>query len=240
MQEAQKLEASQLLNEQSAGMEAMQSAQMDELASMQSALADRQAMDKKLRTLAFDNFAQNEDKLQSALKELQKFKKTYGNVQDGKGKSGSVPFKKRWFFGSNFQYTRRLPFTLDLAPLAGYKLKPKLAVGLGASYHASVAKTNNYKPTSGDVLGYRVFSEYTVLHKWFVHIEYENLRHASNVSSDTEDTFAWQPGALAGVGTQFKMRGKLNGSIMLLYNFMHQNGGTYKEPLMVRMGVRWN
>lgn len=239
-QEIQKLQESQLLNEQSSELSSLQNTHSEEPASMSSALADRQAMDKKLRTIAMENFSQNQDKLQSAMKELQKFKKTYGNVQDGKGKSGSMPFKKRWFFGSNFQYTRRLPFTVDLAPLAGYKLNPKFSVGVGGSYHASVAKTNNYKPTSGDVFGYRTFMEYVVVQKWFVHVEYENLRHASSITRDVEDTYIWQPGALAGVGTQFKMKGKLNGSIMLLYNFMHQNGGTYKEPIMLRFGVRWN
>ena len=159
--------------------------------------------------------------IQSAQTQLAKLKKKYSSVQSSNDLSTATkrnslqgkPLKERIVLGINFQIVSLDPVIIDFNPVLGYKFDKKFHVAVGGSYRARFTEShaNSQLRIGQDELtyGYRVFTEYNVWKVINIHAEYERISKEFEIG--TSDTFErkWVEGALAGLSSNYKVKGKL-------------------------------
>jgi len=137
---------------------------------------------------------------------------------------------------SNNSGDSKVPTSVDISPLLGYRINKKLTVGVGGTYRA-ILEIDDLK-RKDQVYGYRGFIQQHAIKGFFVHGEYENLNTAS-LTTDSGDKVnrSWQPAGLAGIGREFNFFKHAKGQVMFLYNFLHEDGASpYRKPWMIRFG----
>ena len=144
--------------------------------------------------------------------------------------------------GLNFQIVSLDPVIIDFNPVLGYKVNKKFHIAIGGSYRARYTEShaNNQLRIGQDELtyGYRVFTEYNVWKMLSIHAEYERMSKEFEIG--TSDTFErkWLEGVLAGVSSNYKVKGKLKGNFSVLYNFLyHFEQAVYASPWVFRFGI---
>ena len=168
---------------------------------------------------------------------------SFGNVDKVKVmKSQSLkdePLNKRFYLGGTFQVIRETPTSLDLSPQLGYKLNKKLRLGIGGTYRIKLDKDYWNQWGNYEVFGGRLFAEYDVL--WlFVHGEYESMSNLIEQTNSDGYQRVTANSAFLGLGKDLKLKGKLTGSIMLLYNFLDDaDASPYDKPFVFRFGVNF-
>ena len=213
----------------------------------------------KAKTMAKDHFAGQQEKLLAAQSRLTKLKKKMGKLGGGglngekikrentmKGKT----LGERLVFGGNFQLHPGEEVSLDISPTLAYRWTKMFRLGLGGTYRTTFdEKEKFFLSDENEVFGFRGFAEHDVYKGFFAHIEYERLKGShglvQNGTVGDGNSDPWQNGALAGVGKRYKIRNKIKGNVMLLYNFLfervegtNQNGheGLYRGPWNLRFG----
>lgn len=208
-----------------------------------------QAM-QKAKTMARDHFAGQQEKLKAAQSKLTRLKQRMGKS----GRSGlngeklkkQNPMKdktlgERLVLGGNFQLHPGEEVSLDISPTLAYRWTKMLRLGLGGTYRTTFdEKERFFLSDENEVFGYRGFAEHEVYKGFFAHVEYERLqsgnRSAQKSAIGDENGDAWQNSALAGLGKSYKIRNKIKGHVMLLYNFLYDEHSLYDNPWNVRFG----
>ncbi len=168
---------------------------------------------------------------------------SFGNVDKVKVMTSQSlkdePLNKRFYLGGTFQVIRETPTSLDLSPQLGYKLNKKLRLGIGGTYRIKLDKDYWNQWGNYEVFGGRLFAEYDVL--WlFVHGEYERMSNLIEQTNSDGYQRVTANSAFLGLGKDLKLKGKLTGSIMLLYNFLHDaDTSPYDKPFVFRFGVNF-
>jgi len=92
------------------------------------------------------------------------------------------------------------------------------------------------------VYGYRGFFQAVAVKGFFLHGEYERMNTAvettgaTNAATD-EIYRTWKAGALAGIGKEYSFIKQIKGQVMVLYNFLHEDGNSpYRKPWVIRFG----
>jgi len=137
---------------------------------------------------------------------------------------------------SNNNNDSKVPTSVDISPLLGYRINKKLTVGVGGTYRA-ILEIDDLK-RKDQVYGYRGFIQQHAIKGFFVHGEYENLNTAG-LTTDSGDKVnrSWQPAGLAGIGKEFDFFKQAKGQVIFLYNFLHEDGASpYRKPWMIRFG----
>lgn len=199
------------------------------------------------KKLGTNRFKQHQDKLQTAQKKLADYKKKYSSIQSTKDMSTAVKrnslegktLSERLVLGGTLQVDKE-PTSLDVSPLLGYKLNRKYTVGLGATYRA-VLNFNEFNAEE-QVYGFRAFFQREAVKGFFVHGEFERMNVApDSAATNAETTRRWKSGVLAGIGKEYNFIKNVNGQVMVLYNFMHQEGITpYNKRWVFRFGFSLN
>jgi len=136
--------------------------------------------------------------------------------------------------------TSKVPTSVDLSPLLGYRLNKKFTLGIGVTYRA-VLDLEHYQ-AKDQVYGYRGFFQADAPKGFFLHGEYERMNTAvesSNTSTAPTDEIYrhWKSGALAGIGKEYSFVKGIKGQVMVLYDFLHEEGvSPYKKPWVIRFG----
>jgi hypothetical protein len=79
--------------------------------------------------------------------------------------------------------------------------------------------------------------EYSLLSKFFLHGEYELMSQAIVDPHSDMVRRVNAPGAMIGAGIHYSFMRNIKGSVMVLYNFLHDPPTSpYKEPFMFRFG----
>jgi len=130
----------------------------------------------------------------------------------------------------------KVPTSVDLSPLLGYRLNKKLTLGVGATYRA-ILNFDEFE-AKDQVYGYRGFFQADAVKKIFLHGEYERMNLAVESSSTNEEIYRyWKSGALVGIGKEYSFVKGIKGQVMVLYDFLHEDGvSPYKRPLVIRFG----
>ena len=149
--------------------------------------------------------------------------------------SDSIPFKDRLYFGGNLGLQFGTVTFIDISPLAGVMITPRLSGGAGLTYQ--YYDDNRFYGANGSSYGGRLFGRYNILPNIFAHVEYENINwNAYNlVSEDFQRT--WTDALFVGGGyfAPFGQRGGAN--FTFLYNFLYDNQSSYyAEPYVIRVG----
>ena len=195
--------------------------------------------------------AKNSPALTTAQADLAKLKKKYSSVPSSDDLSTATkrnslkgkPFKTRLVIGGNFQVVTSNPVVIDISPVLGYRFNRDFHLAIGATFRARFSSHDStyIKTNYGrDELtyGYRAFANYRFWKTFFVHAEYERISKEFAVIGTDRFTRVWKPGALAGIGSAYTIKGALKGNVSLLYNFIHDDKQqVYHSPWVFRFGV---
>ncbi|CAD5254852.1 MULTISPECIES: hypothetical protein [unclassified Imperialibacter] len=143
-------------------------------------------------------------------------------------------FFDRVYLGGNFGAQFGSVTFVDLSPLAGYMITPKLSAGVGVTYQ--YLKYKSYDD-SFSTYGWRTFVRRNIGRQFFVHGEFENLS-IEFFNSGTETRREWVPGLFAGGGL-FQPIGRSGGGFMIsaLYNLLYDDiRSPYNSPIVLRVG----
>ncbi len=193
----------------------------------------------KKKVLANDALLSNMDKVKiPANDKLQKLKnkyKKFNSAQDvaaGKENPVKVQPGKRFVWGGNFQMNPGDPVSVDISPLIGYRLNTVWTIGTGGSVRYALDKKNDFRPPTKNnvVYGFRIFNQYKVIKSFFVHAEYEIL------SQPDVGARSWKSQAMAGIGKEFAIVKGFKGTVIVLYDFLHNESSPNMKPVTFRFG----
>lgn len=149
--------------------------------------------------------------------------------------SASIPFKDRLYFGGNLGLQFGTVTLVDVSPLVGVMITPRLSGGVGATFQ--YYDDSRFQGAEGTSYGGRLFGRFNVLPNIFLHAEYESINW------ETYDLFVedyrrtWSNALFLGGGyfAPFGSRGGAN--FTFLYNVLHDNQNSYyAEPYVIRVG----
>lgn len=149
------------------------------------------------------------------------------------------PFWERVFLGGNLGAQFGNVTMVNVSPIVGYRITPKISAGVGVTYQYYSIKTYNYET---HIYGGRIFARYQPLSFLFLHAEAEALNWNCPRNEPTGFTTErlWSPGLLAGGGfTQPIGGGGSSIYIMGLYNFLYNSCSPYGSPFVLRIGANF-
>jgi hypothetical protein len=199
----------------------------------------------KGQELGGDHFKGHEELLTNAQQQLSKLKTggiNFGNAEnmeiinpnslEGKG------LGKRLVVGGNLQISRQKEYTgIDFSPVLGYKWNKRYMWGIGGTYRAKVNEDERSVIKDEQVYGGRFYMEYSLLSRFFLHGEYELMSHAIVDPQTDLVSRVNAPGAMVGAGINYNFMKNIKGSVMILYNFLHDPlRSPYDKPFMFRFG----
>jgi hypothetical protein len=199
----------------------------------------------KGKEIGGDHFKGHEELLTSAQQQLSKLKAggiNLGNAEnmeiinanslEGKG------LGKRLVLGGNLQISRQEEYTgIDFSPALGYRWNKRYMWGIGGTYRAKVNEDERSVIKGEQVYGGRFYMEYSILSRFFLHGEYELMSHAIIDPQTDLVNRVNAPGAMLGAGIYYNFMKNIKGSVMILYNFLHDPATSpYDKPLMFRFG----
>jgi len=201
----------------------------------------------QIKKAGIDYFKKHASKLDKVKNRMTNLKKKYSYVPNASDlktakKVNSLegkPLKKRLVIGGNLQIHPGRTVGIDFNPLLGYKMNKKVSVGLGGTYRGILGRNEQVIPKDQDkVYGGRAFMDYKVLKSFYSHIEYELLNNTVSGKGSGADTAIkrWSHGLLFGAGRTYRYGPKVNGSVILMYNFLHNTKSPHESPWVVRFG----
>jgi hypothetical protein len=210
----------------------------------------RQVMD-QAKELAVDHAQKVIEKhgkqLNSAMGELARLKKKYSAVPDSRDLSTAVkrnslkgkPFKERLMPGGNFQILRGNPVSLDMSPYLLYRVNKAFFAGVGATYRAGLGIDNNQQTNiAQDVYGLNAIVQHKIYKGFFGHVEGVYMNRPIIGAQNTSDVVqrSWSEGLMLGIGKRMRLSHFLAGTIILTYDFLHNDRSVHPKPWNVRFG----
>jgi len=195
---------------------------------------------------AADYFAKHADKLQGAQQKVSKLLSKYREFSNSNDlstavKRTSMEGKTLWehlLIGGNFNVVSTQPFSLDLSPQLGYKIRTNLAVGVGMNYRYTYSDTirNGYyvSPTN---TSFKAFVNYDIIKSFFLYTEFER----SGIKSASNDKTAktWKNNYFVGVGRKFLVVPKVYLTITALYNLNNESRNpVHPHRFQIRTGFQ--
>lgn len=216
----------------------------DKMNQLQDSAYIKEQAKKKAEELAMQYIEQHPEIMQGAQSKMRLLMKTYSVVPNSNDLSTATKrtsLKGKTFFerlqiAANFQVISLKPIAIDFAPQVGYKFNSKFVVGIGGLYRKTFG--DSLRSISSDAFGYKAFTTYEVLGKFFVNGEFgRNSPGLKNTEGNSQR--AWEKTLVFGVGRKMLIHPKIEMTLMVGYNFMHQNGDTvYPKPWAIRVGFQ--
>lgn len=155
---------------------------------------------------------------------------------DVENKRPENDFKSRWYFGGGFGLQFGYMTLIEVSPLVGYMVTPKLSIGLSPTY--KYYKYNDYYGANLDlktnVWGGSIFTRYFVFENVFAHVEYESLLYNEQVPGYPEIRNQYNSFFVGG-GYNQRIGGNSGMYILLLWNLNDTPDSPYINPI-VRVG----
>ena len=162
---------------------------------------------------------------------------SFSQSKESNNPYAGLPFKDRLFFGGDLGLSFGTITYIRVAPIIGYNINPKLAVGVGPSYQ--YYDDTRFPGSSSSIYGGSIFGRYFVLENIFLQSEFEvlNLEELSFYSnSDYFPSRVTIPVLFVGGG--FSQR-TANGSgffIGIFYDLIGDINSPYPNDIAVRAG----
>lgn len=147
----------------------------------------------------------------------------------------STSFKDRLYYGGNLGLQFGTVTLIDVSPLVGVMITPKLSGGLGGTFQ--YFDDNRFQGGQGTSYGGRVFGRYNILPNIFTQLEYESINWNAYNFFLEDFRRTWTNALFIGGGyfAPFGSRGGAN--FTFLYNVLHNNRNSYyAEPYVIRVG----
>lgn len=152
----------------------------------------------------------------------------------------SKSFLRRLELGSNIQSVKSntfFPVTSDIGLSLGYKFSQKAVAGVGASYKLGWGRDIRHISISHEGVGLRTFLDVKIKSSFWLSGGGEmNYRTRINDFEQLKNQSDWQKSALLGVSKKYKLSGKFQGNMQVLYDFLHRQNVPASSPLIVRFG----
>ena len=141
-------------------------------------------------------------------------------------------FASHLYFGGSFVLSLGSYTSIGIWPLVGYKVTPKLSVGLQPgyeylkydSYYGGSYETSNY--------GGRVFARYRIIPQIYVHSEYAAINYEIESwlpSGKIDDTREWVSFLFLGGGLSQKVGGNVYAYIQVLFDVLNDENSPYRS-----------
>lgn len=146
-------------------------------------------------------------------------------------------FSSRLFFGGGFGLQFGNLTLIEISPMVGYKVTPKLGFGISPTYKYynftdSFNPANDFKTS---VYGGSIFSRYLILENVFAHAEYETLYFNTKLAGG--GIYPTQFNSLLVGGGYRQMIGSNSSlNLMVLWNLNDTPDSPYTNPV-IRMGL---
>jgi hypothetical protein len=147
----------------------------------------------------------------------------------------STSLKDRLYYGGNLGLQFGFFTLIDVSPLVGVMITPKLSGGLGGTFQ--YFDDNRLQGAQGTSYGGRFFGRYNILPNIFTHVEYESINWKTYNDFVNDFRRTWTNALFVGGGyfAPFGPRGGAN--FTFLYNVIHDNRNSYySEPYVIRVG----
>lgn len=147
---------------------------------------------------------------------------------------------QRLNYGTNLQFgkaTGWYPTTSDIAAQVGYKFSKKGEAGIGTSFKLGWGNIHKIHFTAQG-LGIRSYLDYQLKGTFYINggIEFNYNTTIPDIPV-LKDWNGWTKSALLGIERKYKISSKVNGEVMLLFNFLYkQQVPPARSPLVFRMG----
>lgn len=146
------------------------------------------------------------------------------------------PMRDRVFFGGGVGLSFGTVDYVEVSPLVGFRVHPKVDVGLSLTYRWR--NDSRYDISTSDYGG-TLFGRYRVVRSFFLEADWEYLDWEyirSDLSKDRTSTSSF----LAGGGYYLPLGGRASMAFSALYNFSYDKNDPfepYGDPWVVRIGV---
>lgn len=147
-----------------------------------------------------------------------------------------VPFGQRLVFGGIIGMQFGTVTVVDIEPIIGYKITPKLIGGIGIKYIYYEVNDPFYGNYSTNIYGGSVFGRYFILENIFAHVEYELLNlEVPNDFFPYDLTRLNIYSFLVGGGYSQQIGNNAAIGIAILYNLTEEEAYPYENPI-IRIG----
>ncbi|GAA4314490.1 hypothetical protein [Compostibacter hankyongensis] len=155
----------------------------------------------------------------------------------------SKTFFQRLAFGGNLQFaksTSGYPTTSDLAGQVAYKFSKNGSAGVGASFKLGWGSSIQKIHFTAQGAGLRSFLDYKLKGTFYVNggAELNYLKTQPDVPA-LKSLNGWTGSALIGLEKKYRVSSKLKGTLMLLYDFLHNQHTPVTPPVLFRMGYEF-
>lgn len=201
---------------------------------------------RKAEELAIQYLQDNPSIVQDVQKKMTLLMNKYSIVPNSNDLNSAVkhssledkPFKQRLHIATNFQVISLEPVSIDFAPALGYKINRYFVAGVGGTYRETFSKDKAV--LSPNVVGYKGFLSYDLVHSFFAYGEYANNSPGVERTEFGEERI-WKQALLVGIGRKFPIHTKMEMTCVFVYNFFHvPNDPVYPRPFMVRVGFQFS
>ena len=148
----------------------------------------------------------------------------------------------KMYFGGTLYFTLGSGYTsIGVWPLAGYKVTPKLSVGIQPgyeylkydSYYGGTFETSNY--------GFRIFTRYRVIPQAYAHVEFADINYGRQVPKfpdGYEKVRDWVPFLFVGGGLSQPLGGGAFAYVQILYDVLQDKNSPFgSNELFWSVGV---
>lgn len=130
------------------------------------------------------------------------------------------------YFGGDFVFTIGSYTSIGIWPLVGYKVTPKLSVGLQPGYE--YLKYDDYNGTNVETSNYgaRIFTRYRVIPAAYVHVEFAEINYKLGYNSEER---TWVPFLFLGGGLSQRVGGSTYAYVQVLYDVLQDENSPYSN-----------
>lgn len=220
------------------------------LAGLQTRAMVEQELQRRLQSAGPDGRKQIQQQLQQATQRLKELKNKFpglnstAQMPDFQPKDiKSKPFLNRLEYGANVSFERAtsyFPTTSDLAAQVAYEFSEKGSAGLGMAFKLAWGKDIRKIHFTAQGLGLRSFLDYRIVGTFYTNggFEFQFNKTISNIPT-LKDLNGWAKSALLGIERKYKVGSKLNGNVMLLFDFLYKEHVPQTQPLIFRVGYKF-
>ncbi|MEO1049456.1 MAG: hypothetical protein AAFX87_02470 [Bacteroidota bacterium] len=195
-------------------------------------------------------FEAHQDKLSAVKDKMKALKQKYSSVPNSNDLSTAVkrnslekePFGNRFVYGGNFELASTDPVILDGTFNLAYKLRKPWQVGVGFTYRQNFGAADTAS-IAKDAMSFRVFTNHNLWKGFFGQVEVERSYRSTSLDRGDISVVKWrgENAINLGLGRRFKVTKKLNATIMILYDFLHDyHSLIHKNPIRTRIGFEWD
>jgi hypothetical protein len=143
-------------------------------------------------------------------------------------KKQKAPIKDKIYFGGYVNLSFGSYTVIGIEPMIGYKLTPKLSLGIKIRY--DYISDKRYEPTrSYSNYGGSVFARYRVVQPLYLHVEYAaiNYEYFNNITLESQRE--WVPFLFVGAGYSQRMGGNAWLNAQILFDVLQSSKSPYNN-----------